>query len=88
MVRKFINILVLTGLIIMAGFVLYNGIFSNSEPLYAQEESIKMKVKMSFNNKEVIINMYDFASGLTFIFAAYAKFSVNSTIRAIRDIFF
>lgn len=58
-IKKVINILVLTGLIIIAGFVLYNGIFSNSEPLYAQEGSIKMKVKMSFNNNEVIINMYD-----------------------------
>lgn len=57
--KKVINILVLAGLIIMAGLVLYNGIFSNSEPLYAQEGSIKMKVKMSFNNNEVIINMYD-----------------------------
>lgn len=59
MVKKIINILVLTGLIIIAGFVLYNGVFSNSEPLYAQEGRIKIKVKMSFNNNEVIINMYD-----------------------------
>lgn len=58
-IKKVINILVLTGLIIIAGFVLYSGIFSNSEQLYAQEGSIKMKVKMSFNNNEVIINMYD-----------------------------
>ena len=57
--KKVINILILAGLIIIAGFVLYNGFFSNSEPLYAREGSIKMKVKMSFNNNVVIINMYD-----------------------------
>ncbi len=57
--KKVINILISAVFIIMLGFVLYNGISSNSEPLYAQEGSIKMKVKMSFNNNEVIINMYD-----------------------------
>ena len=59
MAKKVINILLLAVLIIIAGFVLHNGISSNSEPLYAQEGNTKMKVKMSFNNNEVIINMYD-----------------------------
>ena len=59
MAKKIINILLLAVLIIIAGFVLHNGISSNSEPLYAQEGNTKMKVKMSFNNNEVIINMYD-----------------------------
>ncbi len=57
--KKVINILALAGLIIVAVFIWYNGIFAKLEPSYAQEESIKMKVKMSFNNEEVIINMYD-----------------------------
>lgn len=58
-IKKVLNILILGGLIIIAGCVLYNGFLSKSETLYAQEGSIKMKVKMSFNNNEVIINMYD-----------------------------
>lgn len=59
MLRKVRNFLFLAVLIIIAGFALHNGISSNSEPLYAQEGNTKMKVKMSFNNNEVIINMYD-----------------------------
>ncbi len=59
MLRKVRNFLFLAVLIIIAGFALHNGISSNSEPLYTQEGNTKMKVKMSFNNNEVIINMYD-----------------------------
>ena len=59
MLRKVRNFLFLAVLIIIAGFALHNGISANSEPLYAQEGNTKMKVKMSFNNNEVIINMYD-----------------------------
>ena len=59
MSKKVMKILGLAILVIIAGVILYNENFLNSESLYAQEESIKMKVKMSFNNNEVIINMYD-----------------------------
>lgn len=57
-IRKVIKILTLTALII-AGVIIYNGNFLTAESLYAHEGRIKMKVKMTFNNNEVIINMYE-----------------------------
>ena len=56
-IKKVINILILVSLIIITGFVLYREIPSNSKTL--QEGDTSMKLKMSFNNNEVIINMYD-----------------------------
>ena len=55
---KLIKILIIFVFILFAGFIVLLG-FKNSDPIHAKEENANMKIKMSFENKEVIIKMFD-----------------------------
>ena len=55
---KLIKILIIFVFILTTGFVVHLA-FKNSESIYAQEKHVNMKIKMSFENKEVIIKMFD-----------------------------
>lgn len=55
---KLFRILIIFVFILSTGFVVLLG-FNNSEPMYAREENINVKIKMSFENKEVVIKMFD-----------------------------
>lgn len=55
---KTIKILIISVFILLAAFFTHVGL-KNSEQMYAQEENPNMKIKMSFENKEVIIKMFD-----------------------------
>lgn len=55
---KLFRILIIFVFILSTGFFVLLG-FNNSEPMYAREENINVKIKMSFENKEVVIKMFD-----------------------------